>query len=605
MDIGDRIISDLLRENHDKYILADPSGWLSDLSFIDACKEYGIILLSLGEPTENNLSDIRTIVSKEEHHQIILVLVRSRNDADSWQHLLGPHWRMKDIQPSSIFPSLDPEISKHLSYAQATRVLAELLPDHPVLSPRKSAETILEILFGIKAEKLTDLNYFLESAIALHLKGQIPDRSWLDAIPRSFPSIPFSKVSPKEALTSFDAFTELVEDLISTGRISPKIRTKLQQIASGSAQKGDALVSLPEQLGLDPLVIKDQVRKISWDCTPLISWLERSQILSKLSLSEELFKDPELITLRAMTEIAFCKVISREYFKLQQSPWHFQPPMVHRILPFINAHNKNDKVALVIIDCLPISFWQVIRLFLENRFSLVPASEGSTFAWIPTLTSVSRQSIFSAGTPADLGELIQSTYREEKWWQDFWLERGFQKDAIRFINVAEKRKEDIQTTLLDQDIRRLALIFNDIDELVHSTTSISTLDTQSLLEIMDNWVSVSLGPILKDLLHLGWAVFMTSDHGAQRMRQNIGNIREGVLTERAGQRARIYSRSSFAVETKSEGILWDGKGTLPQNYIALLAPPGTGYGYSFGWGHGGASWEEVIVPFVKFEGIKS
>jgi len=151
----------------------------------------------------------------------------------------------------------------------------------------------------------------------------------------------------------------------------------------------------------------------------------------------------------------------------------------------------------------------------------------------------------------------------------------------------------------------MALIFSDIDELIHSTASVSTLDTESLLKRIDNWASVSFGPVLRDLLSLGWVVFVTSDHGAQRIRQNLGNIREGVFTETAGQRARIYSRLSFATETRAKGILWDSKGTLPQDYVALLAPPDTGYGLSSGWGHGGASWEEVIVPFIRFEGTRS
>jgi len=279
--------------------------------------------------------------------------------------------------------------------------------------------------------------------------------------------------------------------------------------------------------------------------------------------------------------------------------------MVHTILNFIQAHHKKDKVALIVIDCLSISFWQVLRCSLEERFSIVPTSEGSTFAWIPTLTSVSRQSIFSARTPAELGQMIKSTSGEEGYWEDFWRDKGFQRESIQFIKVAEKKDEDVQHAIHDPDIRRLALIYNDIDELVHTSTSISTLDTESLLKLIDNWASVLFGPILRDLLLLGWVVFVTSDHGAQRIRQDVGNIREGVFTEKTGQRARIYSRLNFAAETKAEGLLWDGKGTLPENYVALLAPPGTGYGLSFGWGHGGASWEEVIVPFIKFEGTRS
>ena len=605
MSLGDRIITDILKENHDRYILLDPSGWLSDPSFVDACREYEIMPLSIGEPTESSLFKVKDLELKKERHQTMVVLVGSSGDADSWQRLLGPSWRTKDIQPSSVFPSLDPEISKHLSPAQAACLLPIFSIDRPVLSPKRSAMALLDALFGLKVERLKDIDYFLDTAISFNLRGQIPNRFWLESISGYFPSISGSEVSPKAALTSMDAFTKLVEDLVASGKISPEKRNRLRQMAHGTSLAKDNSVTFSERLSLDPVEIKDQAREISWESLSLISWLDRVPLLASLSLAEELFKDREISELRATTERAFSMSLDRDYFKLQQTPWHYRPPTVHTILNFIQAHNKKDKVALIVIDCLSISFWQVLRCSLEKRFSLVPTSEGSTFAWIPTLTSVSRQSIFSARTPAELGQMIKSTSGEEGYWEDFWRDKGFQREAIQFIKVAEKKEEDVQHAISDQDIRRLALIFNDIDELVHTTTSISTLNTESLLKLIDNWTTVLFGPLLRNLLNLGWVVFVTSDHGAQRIRRDIGNIREGVFMERTGQRARIYSRLSFATETKAEGILWDSKGTLPQDYVALLAPHGAGYGSSSGWGHGGASWEEVIVPFITFGGARS
>jgi hypothetical protein len=65
----------------------------------------------------------------------------------------------------------------------------------------------------------------------------------------------------------------------------------------------------------------------------------------------------------------------------------------------------------------------------------------------------------------------------------------------------------------------------------------------------------------------------------------------GVFTETAGQRAENIFEIEFCYRNEAKGILWDSKGTLPQDYVALLAPPGAGYGLSSGWGHGGASWK--------------
>ncbi len=606
MSIGERVIADILKENHDRYILLDPSGWLSDPSFVDVCTEYNIRPITFGEPAEKSYSEVQELLSKKDKHETLVILVDSYEDAESWHEMLGLDWHMKNVQPSSIFPELDPEITKHLSPAQAANLLPRFSSGYKVLGPKRSAEALLEALFGMKVERLSDINYFLEFALMLHLRGDSLDKSWLQSILGRLPSIQGYEISPLDALTDIEAFTKLLEALIKNGKISREMwRIRLRQLAFGTTSPEASSISFSERLGLDPVVLKDRLMEMSWDGVSLIEWLDRSQALARLSLAEEFFEDPELSALRETTERAFHGSLIREYVKLQQTPRHYRPPMVHNILPFIQAHHKTDKIALIIVDCLSISFWLALRWTLGKRFSLEPAYESSTFAWIPSLTSVSRQSIFAAKIPADLGEFIKGTNKEQKWWEEFWLDKEFRKDAMRLIKEAETKEAEVKAAIEDQDIRRLGLIYNVIDNLVHSSTSTPSFKTERLLEIAGDWASNYFGPTIKELLRLGWVVYLTSDHGAQRMRRDIGIAREGVLTEKTGQRARIYSRQNFAAEAKLKGVQWDSKGTLPPDYVALLAPPGTGYGKSFGWGHGGASWEELIVPFVKFEGPRS
>ena len=49
--------------------------------------------------------------------------------------------------------------------------------------------------------------------------------------------------------------------------------------------------------------------------------------------------------------------------------------------------------------------------------------ERATFAWIPTLTSVCRQALFSGRLPFYFQDSINTTAKEEKQWQNFWDER--------------------------------------------------------------------------------------------------------------------------------------------------------------------------------------
>jgi len=56
---------------------------------------------------------------------------------------------------------------------------------------------------------------------------------------------------------------------------------------------------------------------------------------------------------------------------------------------------KKNKIALLVFDGLAIDQWIQIRESLTIRSSMFDFDEGACFAWVPTLTSVSRQALFS------------------------------------------------------------------------------------------------------------------------------------------------------------------------------------------------------------------
>ena len=51
-------------------------------------------------------------------------------------------------------------------------------------------------------------------------------------------------------------------------------------------------------------------------------------------------------------------------------------------------------------------------------------------------------------------------------------------------------------------------------------------------------------------------------------------------------------------------VAWSGPG-LPDNYFVLLAPPGGAFTTAGAEliGHGGISIEEIVVPYVRLEGV--
>ena len=102
----------------------------------------------------------------------------------------------------------------------------------------------------------------------------------------------------------------------------------------------------------------------------------------------------------------------------------------------------------------------------------------------------------------------------------------------------------------------------------------------------------------------GFAVYLTSDHGNVEANGG-GRPSEGAVADVRGERARIYSDEALRTrvhEQFPDAIAWPAIG-LPEDYLALLAPARSAFVREGERvvGHGGASLEEVVVPWVRIE----
>ncbi|MFX4128997.1 PglZ domain-containing protein, partial [Enterococcus faecalis] len=78
-----------------------------------------------------------------------------------------------------------------------------------------------------------------------------------------------------------------------------------------------------------------------------------------------------------------------------------------------------------------------------------------TLAWIPSITSVSRQSIFSGKLPLNFSDKINTTNYEEKQWKDFWVDKGFDKSDVfyqRALGSDNYLEMDLQHILRNKKI---------------------------------------------------------------------------------------------------------------------------------------------------------
>jgi hypothetical protein len=114
--------------------------------------------------------------------------------------------------------------------------------------------------------------------------------------------------------------------------------------------------------------------------------------------------------------------------------------------------------------------------------------------------------------------------------------------------------------------------------------------------------------LLTLLIKAGFHLFLTSDHGNVEA-AGIGRPGEGATADLRGQRVRVFPNDVLRAKVKAAfpaTMEWPVIG-LPEEFIPLLAPEDSAF-VAEGErivGHGGASVEEVVVPFVQIsmEGV--
>lgn len=282
------------------------------------------------------------------------------------------------------------------------------------------------------------------------------------------------------------------------------------------------------------------------------------------------------------------------------------PAMLHHVPRHLARHiedQKSKKVALVVIDGLSLDQWVTVRKIIQKQNSDLVLRESATFAWIPTLTSVSRQAIFSGKPPIYFPSSINSTNSEEKLWKQFW-----QGHDVSKLDIAYKRSlgdgdaEAAMDSLINPaQTKVVGLVIDKVDKIMHGMQ----LGAAGMHNQIDQWCR---GEYLISLVNYlsghGYEIWITSDHGNI---ESIGKGRptEGAIAESRGERVRTYPTPELRSQVSSTFTFareWLPAG-LPDHYFPLVATGNDAFvneGDSI-VGHGGVSVEEVIVPLIKVE----
>lgn len=294
--------------------------------------------------------------------------------------------------------------------------------------------------------------------------------------------------------------------------------------------------------------------------------------------------------------------VQKRFQDLPSLPVAKAPVMVHHIPRYLSMRRSagEDRIALLVLDGMALDQWVQIREYLSSRAPDLMADENGCFAWLPSLTSVSRQALFSGLRPREFQASIETTAQEPSLWSRFWLENGLRGGEVYYRKAIKRTEQllELDAAVSSPSIKVAGIVVDMIDELVHG----AMLGKRGLSSQIQEWCETGfVEQLLNLLIAKGFHVYVTADHGNVDA-EGIGRLNQGVISEVKGERVRTYRNETLAssVPKATDAFQFVGQG-LPLDFLPLYAN-GRGAFVPVGQqvvAHGGMSVEELIVPFVK------
>ncbi|MHB1294420.1 MAG: BREX-3 system phosphatase PglZ [Anaerolineae bacterium] len=332
-------------------------------------------------------------------------------------------------------------------------------------------------------------------------------------------------------------------------------------------------------------------------------WAELTLLANQQDGSADDEVNRAVADLQVKVDTLFAAWLRKRYAGLINLP-PVSPTMLHHLPRFLARHLQDGaaKVALLMVDGLALDQWLVVREALARRGAGYRFREDAVFAWVPSITSVSRQATFAGRPPAFFPGSIQTTDKEPALWTQFWTDQGLAPDQVVYLKgLGDGSLESVKEVLAYPKVQVAGLVIDKVDKIMHGME----MGAAGMVNQVRQWAQQAyLGEVLELLLDRGFLVFLTSDHGNVEA-VGCGQPAEGAVADLRGERARIYADRTVQSQVKArfpDAIEWEPTG-LPQSYLALLAPARQAF-VRVGERvvtHGGISVEELIVPLIEID----
>lgn len=309
-------------------------------------------------------------------------------------------------------------------------------------------------------------------------------------------------------------------------------------------------------------------------------------------------------SLQSQVDAGFTAWLFKRYAGLVNLP-PVPPVMLHHLPRFLArqaSDDRNAKIALLVMDGLAMDQWLVVRTALASRQPGFRFREEAVFAWIPSLTSVSRQAAFAGRAPCFFPNSIETTEKEPALWTQFWADQGCTPNEVVYIKgLGDGSLENVSEALAHPKARIAGLVVDKVDKIMHGME----MGTAGMHNQVRQWAEQAyLQTLLDLLLDRGFHVYLTSDHGNIEAR-GCGRPQEGAVADLRGERVRIYPDPILRHKVRESfpsAVDWPPVG-IPDDYLPLLAPPRRAFvnEHQRLVSHGGISVEEIIVPLVQID----
>ena len=307
--------------------------------------------------------------------------------------------------------------------------------------------------------------------------------------------------------------------------------------------------------------------------------------------------------LHAQSDVRLQAWVSAKHYAdlILQSPSR-EPVMVHHIPDYLRHRRAagETKVALLVFDGMAIDQWVQIRDRLIASTKRFVFDESTSFAWLPTVTSVSRQAIFSGLKPRGFDDSIDRNDKEESLWKNFWQNEGVNPNEVMYRRALRKtdQLDALESDLTDRRPKVLGLVIDEVDDRLHKERS-----KNDVALWIGNWLATGfVDRLFSMLLDNGYHIYLTADHGNVES-TGVGRPNQGVIAETRGERVRVYRSESLLADSAATypGTVKLDIAGLPANFMPLFAGGRTAFVPEGDQvvAHGGVSVEELIVPFVK------